>query len=233
MNTTIPHYCIVLAAVNMDGCFPDKAAKLFHYTLNYLKSVGVAQEDILVLGNDLACLGYADQLGIAYQKTDEKEYMKDLMKAAVARYKEKGPYACAVLNLDNPAREHDLLEQMIITAKAKPGQTAQIGLRKLNFNGSQVGEWVSVICPTLYVTWFDENLVSEIESGKQTSFPGPGYLVFQNTFCGMQILPAEQYFNQKVMDLVVEESFKMSITTALGDDDFPRVILIDNEHETP
>lgn len=233
MNTAIPHYCIVLAAVNTDGCFPDKAAKLFHYTLNYLKSVGVDQKDILILGNDLACLGYADQLGIAYQKTDEKEYMKVLMEAAVARYKEKGPYACAVLNLDNPAREHDLLEQMIITAKAKPGQTAQIGLRRLSFNEEQVGEWTSAICPTIYVTWFNEELVSEIESGEQTTFPGPGYLVFQNTFCGIQILPAEQYFNQKVMDLIVEESFKMSITTALGDDDFPRVILIDNEHETP
>lgn len=233
MKTNIPHYCIVVAAVNQDGLFPDKTPTLFHYTLNYLKNVGVKKEDILVLGDDVSCIAYASSLGLACSQVESKDIIKKCIESASQRLKESGsPFSLVLLQLDNPAREHDLLEQVIITSKAKPEQDIEVAHKNLYSDGEHA-DWRTRTSASMYAVWFTQDLDEYYKTQDEIiGFPEPVYYVFQNTFCGGNYIKSEYHFNKTVTDAIVEESYKMTITTALGDEKYPRVVLIDSQENS-
>lgn len=233
MNTNIPHLCIVVASVNQDGLFPDKAPTLFHYTLNYLKNVGVKKENILVLGDDISCIAYASSLGLACTQVENKDIVRKAIESGSQRLKESGsPFSLVLLQLDNPAREHDLLEQVIITAKGKPEQGIEVVHRDLDVQDEHV-IWRGRTSLSMYAVWYTQDLDDYYKTQSNIiGFPEPIYYVFQNTFCGKGFIQSEYHFNKPVTDMVVEEAYKMSIVTALGDERYPRVVLIDTPEES-
>lgn len=228
MNTNVPHLCVIIADSNTDGLFPDKATTLFHYTLNYLKNVGVRKEDIWVIGDELSCLAYADSLKIAYTRAERKDFLKKIIESGSQRLQESGrPFSLVLLQLDNPAREHDLLEQVIITSKAKPERDIEVAHKNLYFDGEHA-EWRARTSASMYAVWYTQDLDEYYKTKDEIiGFPAPAYYVFQNTFCGSSYVQSEYHFNKTVTDTIVEEAYKMSIVTALGDERYPRVILID------
>lgn len=233
MKTNIPHYCIVVAAVNQDGLFPDKTPTLFHYTLNYLKNVGVKKEDILVLGDDVSCIAYASSLGLACAQVESKDIIKKCIESASQRLKESGsPFSLVLLQLDNPAREHDLLEQVIITSKAKPERDIEVAHKNLYSDGEHA-DWRGRTSVSMYAVWYTPDLDEYYKTQDEIiGFPAPAYYVFQNTFCGASYVQSEYHFNKTVTDAIVEEAYKMSIVTALGDEKYPRVVLIDTAEKS-
>lgn len=233
MNNKIPHLCIVLAFVEDQGLFPDKSSVLFHYTLNYLKNVGVAKENIQVIGDDLACLAYAVSLKLGFTKVERGKAMQAVIDSARQRLKESGsPFSLVLLPLDNPAREHDLLEQVIITSKAKPEQDIEVAHKNLYAQDSHV-IWKNLTSISMYAVWYTQDLDEFYKTQSEIiGFPEPAYYVFQNTFCGGSYIKSEYHFNKTVTDAIVEEAYKMTITTALGDDKYPRVVLIDSQENS-
>lgn len=233
MNTNIPHLCIVVASVNQDGLFPDKAPTLFHYTLNYLKNVGVKKENILVIGDDISCIAYASSLGLACTQVENKDIVRKAIESGSQRLKESGsPFSLVLLQLDNPAREHDLLEQVIITSKAKPEQDIEVAHKNLYSDGEHA-DWRARTSVSLYAVWYTQDLDEYYKTQDEIiGFPAPAYYVFQNTFCGSSYVQSEYHFNKAVTDTIVEEAYKMSVVTALGDEKYPRVVLIDTPEES-
>lgn len=207
------HY--IITAYNPTLHWPERESKLIHYTVNYLKSLGIAMEDVTVMSEDLGVLSWAKAEGLNVSRVPSDP--DDTIFSIAAKNAGKN---IMLLDTQCPVREADLLDVMasqIATEKNVIFISAYMGLRRRIVGANH--EWTSIMDGSVMGFRYDSDL--KVIRGMHNI-----YHVYHDAFAGHINVSLDYQYDKEVLDIAVKRGWERSASTAPCSANYPRRVQI-------
>lgn len=209
------NFHFIISAYNPTLHWPERESKLIHYTVNYLKSLGISMEDVTVMSEDLGVLSWAKVEGMDVSRVPGNP--DDTFFSIAAKHAGKN---IMMLDTECPVREADLLDVMasqIVTEKDVIFVSAYMGMKR--YITGACPEWTSIVDGSVVGFRHDSDLTTIWRMRNI-------YYVHHDAFAGYIHVSLDYHYDKEVLDIAAKRGWERSASTAPCPKEYPRRVQI-------
>jgi hypothetical protein len=194
----------VLVESYVTPLYPSRDVDLLHLSINYLRNIGVKQEDIVIVGDEPQALAYGEQYGMKTYNTLEYDRTKRNLEPMERAYAKHGEGKNLILLASSsicPYREHNFLRQFQNEVLANPdSQCVSFVMDPYRKKDTYTG-----------VMGFNKKMLKEYSLDNLLMGIIPERNVYHNLFCSYRIITPDQLGNEDVIRAMTNHAYNLNI----------------------